>query len=121
MDLTFTLTSKRAFTFVSFFLRKNIPHFALSKLSWRNRDRNTEADALTNLDFQLFDPKLRQVVNPKDMKWRILSELEKDAQALYDGLKDIKSKGISSSKNTAVTHRFAKRSAKTRLKFKDPW
>ena len=94
---------------------------AILHLSWRSRDLNEEADALTNEDYSLFDPRLRQHIDPKNLGWKILPSLEADAQSLYDELKIIKDKKDPTSKGTAVANKFFKRSAKTRLKWKDPW
>ena len=69
----------------------------------------------------MFNPNLRQHIDPKNKQWKILSELESDAQQLYDDLHLLKTKDKSTSKGAVVASHFAKRSAKTRLKWKDPW
>ena len=45
------------------------------ELQWIPREQNVEADALTNLEFEAFDPSKRIAVQLENLDFRILPEL----------------------------------------------
>ncbi len=93
----------------------------LHNLSWRNRDLNTEADALTNGDFSLFDDSRRTAVDPNNLRWHVLPSLEKEAPQMYSDMKELKGNATKLSKGRVAAARFVKRSAKDKLRQRDPW
>jgi hypothetical protein len=57
-------------------------------LTWRRRDRNQEADDLTNNKFEAFDPALRANVCLTDLPWRILPTFTEKAKDLWLASRD---------------------------------
>ena len=93
----------------------------LLNLTWRNRDDNTEADALTNGDYSLFNHDLRIPIVASEIKWHILTDLDKEARALYAMLQESKDNSRIASKGKFATQMFSKKSSKDKLKQRDPW
>lgn len=52
-------------------------------LDWIPREKNEEADALTNGQYESFNPSLRVEVDGKDLKWRALHGLATDMEQLF--------------------------------------
>ena len=93
----------------------------LLNLSWRDRDRNTEADALTNGDFSLFSVDKRIAVDPNNLQWHVLPSLEREALQMYTDMKELKDNTLKLSKGRQAAAKFVKRSAKDKLRQRDPW
>ena len=79
-------------------------------LTWRRRDRNVEADALTNENFAGFDPLKRIQVEPSAMPFALLPRL---LSMGYDFMRD-----LLETKASAKTERPRGRK---RLREKGPW
>ena len=86
-------------------------------LSWLQRDSNSEADALTNGEFGLFDKGLRMACDLGKLEWLVLPKLMQASEDLY---KDIiaRKKGLEGS---AGLTRMKKTAAAKRLRWTDPW
>ena len=56
-------------------------------LKWRRRDVNVEADALTNHEFEGFNPKTRVLPDLEGVKWLVLPWLEKEATKMYASIR----------------------------------
>jgi hypothetical protein len=84
-------------------------------LRWRRRDENVEADALTNHEFEGFDPDLRVGINLKELGWKVLPWLMNEAETLF--------KEVLEAKGTKRKEPFSKRDAghKSSLRQDDPW
>ena len=82
-------------------------------LDWVPRDQNTEADALTNGDFSGFSPEHRVDIDVSRLEFKILPELLKAADDLFE--------------NIAARRRAGKQKEqggkwrKQKLKERDPW
>ena len=57
---------------------------------WIPRLQNEEADALTNGDFQHFDPKLRIPVSLDQLPFRVLNELFEEGETYVSELERLK-------------------------------
>jgi hypothetical protein len=89
---------------------------ALLDLTWVPRDDNAPADALTNLDFSLFNPDLRLDCKLKEVPWLVLPELMKVSADLYEEV-------CSQREKAKATLAKAKRRVHPtkKLKWTDPW
>ena len=87
-------------------------------LLWRQRDINTEADAITNEDFSSFSPALRVNVVPSEIKWLVLPEVLASSQKLYE---EVVSERAVQKQNSTAKFRWKKTGPAKRLKFSDPW
>ena len=54
-----------------------------AQLEWVNRERNQEADDLTNLEFKRFSHEKRVKIEGKDIRWIVLDQLMKSSQQMY--------------------------------------
>ena len=52
-------------------------------LEWISRDRNTEADDLSNGNWAAFDEKMRVEVEAEKVEWKVLGDLMKRSEDLY--------------------------------------
>ena len=60
-------------------------------LEWINRERNVEADDLSNGDWSKFDLSKREEIDLRGRhKWKILGEMQEESQRLYEELKKLK-------------------------------
>ena len=60
-------------------------------LEWINREKNVEADELSNGDWSKFDLRRREELDLKGKhRWKILDEMQKRGQELYEELKRLK-------------------------------
>ena len=59
-------------------------------LSWRSRDDNVEADALTNHEFEGFSPDLRVNIDLEKLEWLVLPWLMKEAETLFKDVLEAK-------------------------------
>lgn len=86
-------------------------------LIWERRDRNVEADDLTNGVFDKFDEKRRLIVDVTELKWEVLDEMMAASQQIYDeaaARKLVRKQGS--------TQRLRKRiRPEERMKVRDPW
>ena len=62
----------------------------VATLDWISRNENQEADALTNQEFEGFDPSLRVEVDMRKGKWIVLDELTEESQKLYEEIRSRK-------------------------------
>ena len=85
-------------------------------LSWRSRDDNVEADALTNHEFGGFSPDLRVHIDLEKLGWLVLPWLMKEAETLFKDVLQAKSVPRVSlqSPRKGVGH-------KSSLRQDDPW
>ena len=89
-------------------------NFLLSA-TWRPRDENEEADALTNEVFTGFDEKKRVEVRWSDLKLMVLPQLVKGAEALFAEYKEARRR------ERPKATRAAAKPARKRLRERDPW
>ncbi len=87
-------------------------------LGWAPREKNAEADDITNAVVSAFDPRRRVRVDPLNAPWIYLPQLLVEAtafkaQAAID--REIHRASVSQ------TGRQRKRPAETRLQFTEPW
>ena len=88
---------------------------ALMELTWRNRNDNVEADALTNQDYTGFDERLRISCDFKNIKWLVLPEIMGLSVDLYREVQEQRLQAKSSK------IRRPKTSGRRGLKWTDPW
>lgn len=65
---------------------------AFATLTWVRRDGNVLADALTNEDFSSFDPRKRETVCEKELRWHVMKELLQSSEKLFNEIKEQKEK-----------------------------
>ena len=82
-------------------------------LDWVPRDQNTEADALTNGDFTGFSPELRVKVDVASLPFKVLPDLLKAADNLYENIIERRKAGGPRGQGG--------RPGRRRLKERDPW
>ena len=82
-------------------------------LDWVPRDQNTEADALTNGDFGGFAPERRVEIDPARLDFKILPELLKAADDLFEN--------IAARRNGGRQKDQGARWRKPKLRERDPW
>jgi len=87
-------------------------------LEWVPRGQNEAADALTNGNFQGFDPSLRVNVVVKDLPFRILPEMMRVADDLYAKVREAKSEKEGLTKNEKIAKKIK---PEERLRARDPW
>jgi hypothetical protein len=90
-------------------------------LSWLRRDLNSEADAITNEEFTIFDPERRIQIVPQEIKWVVLPKIMEWSKQIYEHTEEQR---VLKGKQTSVDHRLEKRrkiSAAQRLRTTDPW
>ena len=89
------------------------------QLAWTPREQNEEADALTNLDFTLFNPDLRVQLELDELGFKVIPKIMEAAMQLDAEirLKKDKKKKVQehSSKNAA------KKPKKAEMRWKEPW
>ena len=60
-------------------------------LEWINRERNVEADDLSNGDWSKFDVQMREEFDHRGKhRWKILDEMQETSQKLYEDLRKLK-------------------------------
>lgn len=89
-------------------------------LGWVPRMQNVPADALTNGEFEQFDPAKRIAVNFEDLKFEVLDELMGKAEELDQEIKLVKSSKEGKRLGDKKEDPKAK-SKKGELRWKDPW
>ena len=57
---------------------------------WAPREQNEEADALTNGDFSLFDPRRRVEVNLSAVAWEVLPGMLSASEEIYAAIQKAK-------------------------------
>lgn len=85
-------------------------------LSWRQREHNIEADAITNQAFEGFDPRLR--LGTDNLQWLVLDSMMEASQALYQNIVHEREARASSA---AKPKPVPKLKASQRMKVADPW
>lgn len=89
---------------------------ALLDLTWVSRDDNVPADALTNLDYSMFNGARRIDFKLSEVEWLVLPELMKVSEELYSEICAQREK----SKGTPVKAKRRVHPSK-KLKWTDPW
>jgi len=87
-------------------------------LAWRRRDRNVEADDLSNNIFDKFDVDKRINVKFDDLKWEVLETMMKTGQSLYEDLKNQREAAKSFPEQNSPKRRRVRAS---KLRFEAPW
>ena len=89
------------------------------QLGWTPREQNEEADALTNLDFTLFNPDLRVRLELDELGFKVIPKIMEAATQLDSEIrleKDKRKKGMEHhDKNSA------KKPKKAEMRWKEPW
>ena len=93
----------------------------LLNLSWKSRTENTEADDLTNGDFTKFDASSRIEINPGEIKWKILQELDVEARRLYENIKERKDAYKVGNKGSVAQQKFLKSGKRKKIRQREPW
>ena len=83
-------------------------------LQWAPREQNEEADALTNGDFSLFDPRRRVEVNLHAVAWEVLPGMLKASEEIHSAIQRAKLE-----KPAPAQGRKARPEEK--LRARDPW
>ena len=84
-------------------------------ITWRPREENIEADALTNLDCAAFDPGKRVAVAWEDLKFWVLDCLVAKANLFHQHLLDLKQRKV------VDEGEQLKKGKRKKLKVTDPW
>jgi hypothetical protein len=94
---------------------------AILDLQWLPRDSNSEADALTNLNFEGFTPDKRIEVKSADIKWAILPDIMGVSMDLYNDVckQRLVNKNMAAGKT--AWNKARKTAANKRMKWADPW
>ena len=88
---------------------------AILNLTWKKRDDNSEADALTNCDYTKFSPELRVGKCFSDISWIVLDEIMDLSSQLYREV------AAQRSKKNLPARTFRRQAILKRLKWSDPW
>ncbi len=88
-------------------------------LAWAPRNQNVEADALTNSEYQGFDPGKRILKELEDIKFVLLHELMEEAAEMNEELKMARSSKEAKGDRPEKEERIKKRKGQTR--WEDPW
>ncbi|CAJ1332305.1 unnamed protein product [Effrenium voratum] len=89
------------------------------QLGWTPREQNEEADALTNLDFTLFNPDLRVQLELDELGFKVIPKIMEAATQLDSEIrleKDKKKKG-----KEHHDKNLAKKPQKAEMRWKEPW
>ena len=84
-------------------------------LEWAPRDQNEEADALTNCDFSLFDPRKRVVVDLEEIRWLVLPRMLVVASGIYGAVQERKAGRASAAPEEPRPR------TKAKLRQREPW
>ena len=79
------------------------------RLDWAPREMNSEADALSNMNFQCFLPSNRVQISMDSLPWLVLPRLQQDACAFH------------SAQQPKQPVRAAKKAKLAKLRERDPW
>jgi len=91
-------------------------------LEWTPRERNVEADALTNEDFAGFDPERRIVVDLAALPYAVMTTFLDRCAELYATLESVKRKRLMSAAAGPAEHARGRKSGRRGgLKESDPW
>ena len=88
-------------------------------LAWAPRNQNVEADALTNSEFQGFDPSKRVKKELEEVRFVLLQELMEEAAEMNEELKMAKSSKEAKSDRPQQEEKNKKRKGQAR--WQDPW
>ena len=88
---------------------------SMLELTWRRREDNKEADALTNQEFAGFDPACRVGTSYKDIRWLVLDSVMDLSAQLYDEIQQQKRTRL---EGPGI---HPKRRGKQAMKWRDPW
>ena len=94
------------------------------RLEWVPRERNEPADALSNLEFGQFDPRLRIPVNLAKLPFRVLPELLAAGKDLFEeiaAVKEEREQHLWRKRSSNNGRAPAKEERRKRLKERDPW
>ena len=90
-------------------------------LDWLPREKNCEADAITNQDFTSFSAELRIHFDPTDLRWIVLERAMGWAKQIYDDSESRKQKRKAGKFVSAKIWKRRRTSAAERLRSNDPW
>ena len=90
-------------------------------LDWLPREKNQEADAITNQDFSAFTPENEIKITPKDIPWIVLPEVLEWARDIYEITEQQKKKRKEGNFLSKEIWKRRKTAAAERLRTKDPW
>ena len=90
-------------------------------LVWERRDKNKEADSITNECFDDFDASKRITVDFPAFPWLVLNDAMKWAKEVYDLAQDKKTNRPQGPWVSAPSWKRRKTAAAERLRCKDPW
>ena len=90
-------------------------------LSWIRRDRNSEADAITNEDFSAFSPENRIHVDPTKIPWIVLPKIMEWSKQIYEHTEQSRVNKEKTKFINVGTWKRKKVSAAKRLRTTDPW
>ena len=88
-------------------------------LAWAPRNQNVEADALTNSEFQGFDPTKRILKELDEVKFVLLHELMEEAAEMNEDLKMARSSREAKGDRPELEEKTRKRKGQAR--WQDPW
>ena len=87
-------------------------------LAWVPRLQNEEADALTNQQYESFDPRLEVKLDLERIDWIVLKKMSGVAEDIYTRLNDMKTERKAALEQHAAPQ---KRRPEDRLRHRDPW
>ena len=90
-------------------------------LDWERRDKNVDADSITNEDFTGFDEKLRVQCDFPKIPWVILDQAMIWSKEIYDITQERKQKVVGQPFVPKETWKRRKTAANKRLRATDPW
>ena len=88
-------------------------------LRWMRRDLNTEADALTNLDFSLFDPAREVPTDLTELGLEVMMRMLDRGETLYKEIREAKDASRKANLQDHGTRR--KRVKVKKLRVRAPW
>ena len=87
------------------------------ELRWLSREKNTEADELTNCIYTSFKESLRVALVPSELRFLVLNEIQQDSNRLYALM--IEEKATKKRQDPEMSR--GKLPIKQKLKQADPW
>ena len=92
------------------------------KREWAPRQQNEEADALTNGNFDQFDPALRIPLDPATMTWKVMDTMLEACGSMVEEIRQMRAqKRALKEQLKQVKRKQRKKSAGAGLKITDPW
>ena len=92
------------------------------KLEWAPRQQNEEADALTNGNFDQFDPALRMAMDPTSMNWKVMDTMLEAGGSMVEEIRQMRAqKRAWKDQLKQAKRKQRKKAAGARLKTADLW